>query len=309
MSSRQPCISIVVPTKDRPNQLRTCLESLSQLDYSRDNFEVIVVNDGGTCPLDPVVDPFRNALNLTILTQPNAGPASARNTGASQARGKYLAFTDDDCRPASNWLRAICKCLARHPRCMVGGHTVNVLAHNPFAIASQQLISYLYRYYNLNPEKARFLASNNIVIPTDLFEQIGGFDTTFPLAAGEDRELCDRWIYHGYQIIYSREPVVYHSHSLTLRKFWRQHFNYGRGAYWFHRLHNQRRDLRVTVEPLSFYLNLLRFPLSEDHGWRRWLHAGLMGGSQLANALGYYWECLIQRAGHQSSRCSTDTPT
>jgi hypothetical protein len=53
------------------------------------------------------------------------------------------------------------------------------------------LIDYLYTYYNADPYRAQFFTSNNRVLSTDRFRQIGGFDTAFPRAAGEDRELCE----------------------------------------------------------------------------------------------------------------------
>jgi glycosyltransferase involved in cell wall biosynthesis len=81
-----PSFSIVIPSYRRPRQLAECLRALSRLEYPRDRFEVIVVDDGGDAPLDEVVAPFGSNLSLTLIRQPNAGPAAARNLGRS-ARG------------------------------------------------------------------------------------------------------------------------------------------------------------------------------------------------------------------------------
>ena len=78
--------------------------------------------------------------------------------------------------------------------------------------------------------------ANNLALPEDRFRAIGGFDTIFPLAASEDREFCDRWLHHGFQMTYAPEAVVYHARALTFRSFWRQHFKYGRGAFHFHQV-------------------------------------------------------------------------
>jgi GT2 family glycosyltransferase len=78
----------------------------------------------------------------------------------------------------------------------------------------------VYAYYNDDPHQAHFFTTNNLALPAERFRAIGGFDTTFPLAASEDREFCDRWLHHGYQMTYSPEVVVYHAHVLTLRTFW-----------------------------------------------------------------------------------------
>jgi glycosyltransferase involved in cell wall biosynthesis len=144
---RQPIFSIVVPTYQRPGQLAACLQSLTYLDYSRADFEVIVVDDGSAMPTDKVVQPFRDQLEVVLLRQANAGPAAARNTGAARARGTFLAFTDDDCTPAPQWLQALAKHFATSPDYAIGGQTHNALPANPYATASQLLISYLYAYY------------------------------------------------------------------------------------------------------------------------------------------------------------------
>lgn len=114
--------------------------------------------------------------------------------------------------------------------CMVGGRTFNALPENPYSAASQLLVDYLYTYYNADPERAGFFTANNLALPAESFRAIGGFDSTFPYAAAEDREFCDHWLHHGHRMRYAPEAVVYHAHALTLRTFWRQHCTDGRGA-------------------------------------------------------------------------------
>lgn len=282
--------SVIIPTYRRPEQLRTCLGALARLDYPRDCFEVIVVNDGDEAPLEDLIAPFCNQLNVTLLTQTHTGPAAARNTGATRAKGEFLVFTDDDCAPPSNWLHTLAARLSKPSNYAISGRALNALPSNVYSIASQLLIDYLHTYYNADPNQARFLTSNNLTMPADYFRAIGGFDTTFLRAAGEDRELCDRWLYHGYRVIYASEVVVHHIHALTLPSFWRQHFNYGRGAFRFHQVHTRRGYGHIILEPLSFYLNLLHYPFLQVGGWRALWIALLMVISQVANASGFLWE-------------------
>ena len=75
---QQLLFSIVTPTYNRPERLATCLQSIAQLDYPRDRFEVIVVDDGSKTPIEPVITPLRDRLNITLLKQLNSGPAAAR---------------------------------------------------------------------------------------------------------------------------------------------------------------------------------------------------------------------------------------
>ena len=87
MNQARPFMSIVIPTYNRPDQLAICLCACSRLDYPRDRFEVIVIDDGGVTPLDDVVNRFHGLLSLKLLRQENAGPATARNRRAVEAGG------------------------------------------------------------------------------------------------------------------------------------------------------------------------------------------------------------------------------
>jgi cellulose synthase/poly-beta-1,6-N-acetylglucosamine synthase-like glycosyltransferase len=290
MKQERPFISIVIPTYNRQEQLAICLRACSRLDYPRDRFEVIVVDDGGTMPVDEVVNRFHALLTLKLLRQDNAGPATARNRGATEATGEFLAFTDDDCAPASNWLEALAAQFVASPDCAVGGQTRNALTHNLYSTASQLLISYLFSYYNAVPHEARFFPSSNLAFPAKRFRAIGGFDVTYPRAAGEDRELCDRWLHHGYRMVYAAQAAVYHAHDLTFWTFLRQHFNYGRGALSFHQVLARRGQRPVKVEPPVFYFNMLRYPFVSEQGFNALILMLLLVVTQVANTAGFFWE-------------------
>lgn len=281
--------SLIIPTYDRPERLSNCLESLTRLNYSCDRFEVIVVDDGSFESLQPIVQKFEKQLNLQYFQQKNAGPATARNTGADIAKGKYLVFTDDDCQPDSEWLSAFDNVFKQNPNGILGGHTINKLTDNIYSQASQYLIDYLYSYYNSNSQQAKFFTSNNFAIPSHIFHKLDGFDTTFPLAAAEDREFCDRLYRENYQMIYVREAKVYHSHSLTLKSFWRQHFNYGKGAKHFHQLKAKKSlEKKIKIESINFYWQLLIYPFKIENEKSKSILTLLFFVSQIANTLGFF---------------------
>ena len=125
---KDPFFSIIVPTYNRPRQIVLCLEALSRINYPHSKFEVIVVDDGSRLPVHTFVTPFVDKMNLTILTQENAGPSTARNAGANSAKGDFLAFTDDDCIPSPDWLQTLSLRFKSSPECAVGSplssHTV-----------------------------------------------------------------------------------------------------------------------------------------------------------------------------------------
>jgi glycosyltransferase involved in cell wall biosynthesis len=287
--------SIIIPTYNRPERLQACLESLSRLDYPRDRFEVIIVDDGSSMSLAEIVAPFQAQFAIELIRQANAGPAAARNHGSERARGQFLAFTDDDCQPDPNWLTALARGFTEFPDALLGGHTVNQLTANIYAAASQLLLDYIYAYYNTDPDRARFFASNNFALAATQFDALGRFDTTFPLAAAEDREFCDRCVDRNYQLVYIPAAKVNHAHHLNFRSFWRQHFNYGRGAFHFHQIRADKNLARMKVEPRSFYVQLLTYPLRHNSvGWGLVL-ASLFFVSQVANVAGFGWERATAR--------------
>ncbi|MCX7823937.1 MAG: glycosyltransferase [Verrucomicrobiae bacterium] len=289
MSGEPIEFSIVVPTYNRPARLAGFLEQVARFDYPRERFEGVLGDDGSEPPLQPVADRFRDRLNIVFLRQNHGGVAKGRQTGVEAARGRFVAFTDDDCLPATDWLRQLERALKSVPNAAAGGRTLNGLPENPYSAASQALISYLYARMNSDPQRARFFANNNLAMPRDLYLQVGGLDTTWPMC-GEDRDLCARWSDHGYPLLYVPEAIVHHLHDLNFRRFWRQHFNYGRGAYRFHKTCAIRRNTGLKLEKPSFYLKLPFAAFGEARGLRALLIMALLVVTQIANTAGFIVE-------------------
>jgi GT2 family glycosyltransferase len=238
---------------------------------------------------------LQNQLNLTLIPQANAGPATARNTGAKQAQGKFLAFIDDDCTPANNWLQVLETYLIAHANDLIGGCIINALSENIYATASQALLDYIYASYQNKTKFPQFFTSNNIALSAENFWAIGGFDTNFPLAAAEDREFCDRLLSHNYKMRYAPESIVYHAHHLTLKTFYRQHFNYGRGAFLFHKTYSQRHPQQKSIQSWSFYLKLITYPLTKQYAQAAVLLCFLILLSQIATTFGMVTEKLLSQ--------------
>ena len=298
---RRSSFSIVIPTYDRPREIKGCLESIRRLDYPPERFEVLVVDDGSPIRLDEVVEPLRIGIDLKLIRQDNRGPAAARNTGVAHAQGKFVAFTDDDCRVDASWLTALEAQIRGRPDCIVGGQVVNALWHNMYAVTSQVILDAVYTFYNSSSNTARFFASNNFAVLTETFRGLGGFDTTFPRAAAEDRDLCDRWRHAGYPLVCAPDALVYHAHDMNLRGYCRQHFNYGRGAWQYHlrraargsgRLHD---DVRFHAQCPKIFRSLLK----EYSARQRAEIVALLGIWQICNAAGFFFEKI---ATHRSSR-------
>jgi glycosyltransferase involved in cell wall biosynthesis len=283
----QPDFSVIIPTFARPDVLARCLEALCRLDANGPSFEVIIVDDGSPETLDHVVTPTRHHLSLTLLRQPNAGPGAARNAGMRVARGRWLAFTDDDCEPDPQWLGALANGFAAHPDAVLGGQTVNLMADNVYCTAHQLLVDYVTRRSPGDPSGPRFFASNNMAAPAERLRSLGGFDASFPFAAGEDRDLCARWRALGYELCEVPEAIVRHLHPMELHRFCVVHHRYGRGARRFRRKAAARRGGRVQLEPTTFYLGLVLTPFSSSPLTRAPSLSLALLLSQICHAVGY----------------------
>jgi len=245
------------------------------------------VDDGSPTPVEPLLDDLKAELPLRVIRQRNQGPAAARNLGLRSALYEYIAFTDDDCCPHADWLAALNQVFNQNPLCAAGGLTTNALPANRYATASQLLIDYLYAYYGARPEGPAFFTSNNLAFPAEDLRRIGGFDNMFRLAAGEDRELCERWRRNGGELIYAPRAIVFHANDLHLTSFWRQHFRYGRAAVRFHGVRCANGGPKL--EPFKFYSGLIAYPFSTRTPGLFSL-ACLLGIAQCANAAGYFSE-------------------
>jgi len=298
-------ISIIVPTRNRPGKIEKCLRAIADQTYPHDRFEVIVVDDGSDAPLSTTILPFRAHLQIQLVEQKKAGPARARNTGAKQAAGRLLVFTDDDCEPTPGWLAALHTHFQRCPDRAIGGETINALPENAYSSASQLLVDYLYAYYGAGAGAGGdgaaagppFFTSNNLAVPAALFHDVGEFDGSFPRAGGEDREFCDRWQERGYRLLRAPDAIVRHSHRLSFGTFWNQHMNYGRGAFHLRKARASRRRDAIGLEPFTFYGRLLMYPTraAVRREAKLWLMT-LMLVSQVANALGFALEASAHRS-------------
>ena len=87
--------SIIIPTYNRANDLKRCLESLLTQTYQ--NFEVLVCDDGSTDNTNDVVNEFNDRLNINYIWKENwGGPARPRNNGIRAAKGEWICFLDSD---------------------------------------------------------------------------------------------------------------------------------------------------------------------------------------------------------------------
>ena len=246
-------MSVVVPTRDRPQALSRCLDALDAQSLA-DRLEVIVVDDGSQAD-DETARVVGLHSRARLLRQSGVGPAAARNAGASEAGGVFLCFTDDDCEPDRNWVERLVESL-RGGADAVAGKT---LARGGALASASELIA---RAPAAAPPPAgsdlAFAPSNNLACTKAAFEATP-FDESYPQAAGEDREWCARLLAGGHVLRSEPAARLVHNQELTFGRFLRQQARYGQGAFRFRHRSGERRPL----EPPAFYRALLERAFAE----------------------------------------------
>jgi len=175
-SWHEPDISVIVPTRDRPLLLREALASISVQRGAR--FEVIVVNDGG-CDVSDVLSEFSGRLDLhQVALSKNGGPPAARNTGCGRARGRYLAYLDDDDLYLPDHLARLKARLDREPEVGLVYADAWLLRQRRVAdryrTVEQRVLAYDYDRATMLHDC--FIAPSAIMHWRECFERLGGFD-------------------------------------------------------------------------------------------------------------------------------------
>lgn len=200
-SAHAPDVSVVIPTRDRPDMLERCLKALANQTLSPDRYEIVVVDDGPDPETRDVVSRIARVTKARIVYVPGAGgkgPAAARNTGWRHATAPVIAFTDDDTVPDPGWLEAGLAALE-------GGADA----------ASGRLIMPLGPHPTDYEKDASKLANAEFVTAncfcrTGALRDVHGFDERFPVAWREDADLQFSLIESGRAIAAAPDAVVLH---------------------------------------------------------------------------------------------------
>ncbi len=289
--------SVIIPTRNRPAKLAACLDSFCQLAYPAEAWELIVVNDGGDASFTAVSPTLKKTLPLKLIDAPQAGPAAARNRGAAAAQFGFLAFTDDDCRVLPDWLQQFDAGFAQTDCDALGGSWRNPQPDQLAMRAAQFLVDFMYDFMQDAQQNHLMLVSNNVAYRRAVFAEIGGFNETFPLAAGEDMELGFRLVAHGFRQGHWPAAQVWHDHNLSSWGHVRQQFRYGRGGHFFlQAIAEQARNGRV-VQPSTarnFYAALADAVRQQREPWT---FAALVATAQAAYRLGQFYQRQASRLG------------
>lgn len=210
-------ISVVIPTRDRPDDLSACLAALAA-SHSGAVSQVILVDDASRVPVRiQVLDlPFPV---VVLRTETRLGADAARNLAASRASGSHLAFLDDDARVCPDWEIVASQAVGQGHRAFTG----RVLRYDDGLVSRARQWRYDQRYARHgHGDEVRFLAGGNSVVDRDAFHAAGGF----PLrGAGGDNALVVGLKLIGVPCVFVPHLRILHRNSkgfcVAVRQAWR----------------------------------------------------------------------------------------
>lgn len=234
--------SVVIPTYNRLEVLPEVLRALEAQTGAPD-FEVIVVDDGSTDGTAVWLQGWHGRRPFRVLSQPNRGPAAARNAGVAAAQGRWVAFLGDDTVPTPGWLaghRQAHRQRGDVPQLAVIGYTRwhPRMRLNPFLrYINDYGLQFGYALIdNPNEVPFNFFYTSNLSLGRELLLS-EPFDLRFPYAAWEDIEASYRLHKRGMHLVYEPGAVTCHDHPTNIGRFCTRQEKAGYSAVVFYGLH------------------------------------------------------------------------
>ena len=263
--SKYPFISIVIPVRNRPEDIRSCLQSLEKLDYPKERMETIVVDDASNDHTADVATRF----GIRVIKLKDHKQASyCRNLGAEKAKGDILAFIDSDCVADPLWLRELAPAFNDRTVGAVGGMVDAYFERKALdryeKVKSALNVCNRFRRSGIT-DQFFYVPSCNLLSRRDLFLMLGGFKED--LYVGEDVDFCWRVQDSGYHVEYRPHGRIYHKHRNSVKSFCSRRFDYGTSEPMLQRLHPERGKQMVFPPGASLFwiiailTIILKFPL------------------------------------------------
>ncbi len=235
-------VSVVVCTRDRPNELERCLTSLSRLS-ERPKQIIVVDNAPRTGHARAVVDRFPT---IAYVPEPRPGLSTARNAALPHTTGEIVAFTDDDATVHAEWLGRLAAAFDRREVEAVTGLVLPAELDTPAQVAFERVVGGFnggYRSFTFGPDFFaemrrygvpvwRLGAGANMAVRRETLLELGGFDERLGAGAAgcsEDSEFWYRVLARGGECRYEPAAVVFHHHRRDTIGLETQAYQYMRG--------------------------------------------------------------------------------
>ncbi len=238
-----PNVSVIVTARNNEETIGECIKSIVQLDYPKDNLEVLLIDSNSTDKTAQIAAEY----GAKVISMPGNAPA-AYNFALKIAKYDILAFIDSDAKVEAEWLRKLVPFLNDPKTAGVSGNIETWNTENPWARSIGYDIKS--RYMRLGNYTGR-VATMNLLFKRSILEEVGGFDENFP--SQYDTELGYRISSRGYRIAFERNAICYHFNRPTLRAYWKQQLQYGRNTI---RLYFKYSGLAKGDEITDFGMNI-----------------------------------------------------
>jgi GT2 family glycosyltransferase len=250
-------VSVVVSTVGRPRELARCVKAL--LAAAPAPAQVIVVDQSADGSAPDLPRP------LTYLRIPDEGVSRARNRGAAAALHDVLAFTDDDCVAAANWVAALRVAYADAAVDGVTGRVLPLLTGRDGVAVSSRTSRARRVFSGTGSIPWEIGTGGNLSLRRAVFERLGGFDEALgPGTSGraaEDVDLLYRSMLKGCTVVYEPDAIVYHERKSRRARLGGR-FGYGYGMGTFLDLHARRGDLHARELRRRYARGLARAAVS-----------------------------------------------
>jgi glycosyltransferase involved in cell wall biosynthesis len=212
-------ISVVIPTHNRHQKLKETVEKLRQQDFSANEYEIIVVDDGSTPPLDLSAE-FIIPPKVSVVRLEGVERSRARNSGATKARGKLLVFIDDDIGVDRNFLADYWRAHLEFPDALLIGSILlpEDSQKTPFGRFRQNLEMIHIPATRGEVAAKNFCAAGNMAITSTAFQELSGFDSD--LTSSEDQDFALRHTARGGKIVFVPEACgIHYDNALDIRGY------------------------------------------------------------------------------------------
>ena len=235
-------LSVLIPVYNRRTALAQCLGALARQTIGRDEFEVIVCDDGSDDQPEELAGAFGSAVDLRFVRRAHTNRAAALNTGFHAARGDVVVFTDSDMVPTPALLEKHRDFHRRDPRPQAAllGYMdwYPALPVTRFMRHIVEDSAWQFGYRALTdgaPATWGYFYGGNSSVKREFLAAHGLHDESF--ARAEDVELGYRLSQAGMELVYDASAVNQHNHFVTVRDFVRRNENVGRALVHFARRH------------------------------------------------------------------------
>ena len=231
MATSNPIISIVTPTYNRSDELDHLIKSISNQTLGNDYFEMVISDDGSTDDTEQRIKRWikKVGFKLKYVCQNNSGPGAARNNGVKNSKGELIIFIDSDCEAEKNWLKIIYDFYKENKFDAFGGPDKSKEDFLPIQRAIDFSMTSFFTTGGMRGHNKKMLSkfyprTHNMGVKKVLFNNLGGFGS---LRHGQDIELSNRIHKSGAKVVLLIDAIVFHRRRTTLKKFFRQVFNWG----------------------------------------------------------------------------------